>query len=124
MASPSKGTSSALSCPQLEPYFQGITVEVTHLVLETGLVQGFAISRDREPHLHVRHSFDAHGNLQRTLRMLDEPSTRGKASGPKDRNATRPPLHGGLARCRIFATDQEALEPFPPRRSFSPGRGT
>src|SRR5919107_5921096 len=52
--------------------------------------------------------------------MLDEVPPAGKASGPQDRNATRPPQNGGLAReCPTIY-----LEPFPSLRSLRPGRST
>ena len=52
---------------QLQADFEGIAVEVTHLILEAAPVQCFPIARDREAHLHVRYAFDADGDFQFVL---------------------------------------------------------
>src|SRR6185295_5674268 len=83
----------ALLFDQLQADLQGIPVEVTHLVFQPGLVQGFSIRRDGESQLHVRHPLDTDGDLHWLwlLAMGLGSGRRGKAIPLQDGNATRPP---------------------------------
>src|SRR5215213_11320963 len=52
---------------QLQRHLERVAIEISHLVFEPGWVQGGAVCRNAEPHLHVRNPLDAYGNLQGQL---------------------------------------------------------
>ena len=54
---------AALLLGQLKSDFEGVAVEIAHFILQAGLIQGFAVSRERETHFHVRHPLDANGDF-------------------------------------------------------------